>query len=148
MHTSDTLYIISPWIHYQIRQKSKVESDLIKYWTDCVLIFRTPYLYGYGVLYILIFSSSNSNSCQGSQVFEFIIIILLQYGFVPSRHDLCQFSCPGFRNPVFCSVVWFFKKFIFGIYMLWGGSWCKNFPGQILSGIRFCPKSIIFRHFS
>ena len=110
-------------------------------------LFRTPYLYGYGVLYILIFSSSNSNSCQGSQVFEFIIIILLQYGFVPSRHDLCQFSCPGSQNPVFCPVVRFFKKYIFGIYMLWGVSGYKNFPGQIWSGVRFCSETMVFQYF-
>ena len=55
---------------------------------------------------------------------------------------------PGLQIPVFCPVVRFFKKYIFGIYMLWGVSGCKNFTGQILSGIRFCPKLIIFRHFS
>ena len=78
----------------------------------------------------------------------FDIKIPSQYGSVPSWHDLCQFLCPGSRNPVFCPVVQFFKKYIFGIYMLWGVSGCKKFPGQILSGIRFLPKSIIFRHFS
>ena len=92
-------------------------------------------------------SSQNDRSCQGCLVFVDIILIPLQYGSVPSRHELCQFLCPGSRNPVFCPVVRFFKMYIFGIYILWGVSWCKNFPGPILSGIRFCPKLIIFRHF-
>ena len=60
----------------------------------------------------------------------YIKLILLHYGSVPSWYDLCQFSCPGSRNPVF-----------------WGVSRCKKFPEQILSGFRFCPKSIIFWHF-
>ena len=59
-----------------------------------------------------------------------------------------QFSCPGFRNPVFFPVVRFLEKCIFGIYMLWWISECKNFPGQNLSGIRFCPETVIFSHFS
>ena len=89
---------------------------------------------------ILIFSSSNSNSCQGSQVFEIIIIIPSQYGSTPFSHDSCQFSCPGSRNPVFCPVIRFFKKHIFGIYMLWGISGCKNFPGKICQGSGFARK--------
>ena len=78
----------------------------------------------------------------------FIILIPSQYCFVQFWYDFCRFSCPRSRNPVFCPVVWFFKKYIFGIYILWGVSGCKNFTGQILSGIRFYPKLIIIRHFS
>ena len=78
----------------------------------------------------------------------FIILIPSQYCFVPFWHDFYRFSCPGSRNPVFCPVIRFFEKYLFGIYMLWGVSGCKNFTGQILSGIRFYPKSIIIRHFS
>ena len=76
-------------------------------------------------------SSQNDRSHQVCLVFVDFIIIPSQYGSVPSRCDLCQFLCPGSRNPVFCPVVRFFKKYIFGIYMLWGVSWCKNFPGLI-----------------
>ena len=55
---------------------------------------------------------------------------------------------PGRRNPDFLSKFRFFKKGIFGIYMLWGISGSKNFPGQIVSGIWFCPETVIFSHFS
>ena len=87
-------------------------------------------------------------SHQGSLVFVDIVIIPLQYGSVPSRHNLCQFLCPGSRNPVFCPVVRFFKKYIFGIYMLGGVSGCKKFPGQIWSGVRFCSETMVFQYFS
>ena len=73
----------------------------------------------------------------------YIKLILLHYGSVPSWHDLCQFSCPGSQNPVFCPVVRFFKKYIFEIYMLWGVSGCKNFPGQNLSGKNFCIQKLL-----
>ena len=58
-----------------------------------------------------------------------------------------SWTFPGRQNPDFGYTVRFFKKYIFGFYMLWGVSGCKNFPRQISSRIRFCPKLAIFRHF-
>ena len=71
----------------------------------------------------------------------FIVLTHLKYGSTPSRENLCPFLSPRCQNPVFYPVVRFFKKYIFGIYLLWGVSRCKNFPRQILSGIRFLQKS-------
>ena len=67
--------------------------------------------------------------------FKFTVIILSQNGSVPSRHDLCPFLSPGFRNPDFCPVVRFFKNYIFGSCMSWGVSQFKkkfraNFVGD------------------
>ena len=95
------------------------------------------------ILYSYIFSKTSA-ACQGCQIFAFIIIIPLQYGSAPSWHK----SCPRFPESGFCPVVRFFKKCIFGIYMLWGVSRCKNFLRQNLSGNRFCSKRMVFQHFS
>ena len=51
---------------------------------------------------------------------------------------------PGHQNPEFGCTVRFFKMYIFGPYMVWEVSGCKNFPVQISSGIRFCPEIRIF----
>ena len=75
------------------------------------------------------------------------MIILSLYDSLPSKYDFCQFSCPGSRNPVFCPVVRFFKKYIIGIYMLWEVSGGKNFPRQIWSGVRFCSERMVFQYF-
>ena len=80
--------------------------------------------------------------------FVSIIINPSQYGSAPCWHDLGQFSSPGSQNPVFCPVVRFFKKCIFGTYMLWGVSGYKNFTRQTLSGFWFWFKLVLFRHFS
>ena len=71
--------------------------------------------------------------------------------FIQNDQNLRVFNVsdfPGRWNLHFGCTVQFFKKYIFRLYMLWGVSGSKNFPGQNQSGIRFCPKSIIFRHFS
>ena len=44
-------------------------------------------------------------------------------------------------------VVRFFKKYIFGIYMLWEVSGYKNFLGQNLSWNQFYQEPVIFQHF-
>ena len=59
----------------------------------------------------------------------------------PSKMVFEHFSKPDTRNPVFCPVVRFSKKYIFETYTLQGILGCKNFPGQKVSGFRFFPKS-------
>ena len=61
---------------------------------------------------------------------------------------LWDISFPRCRNPDFVSKFQFFKKCIFGMCMLWGIYGSKIFPVQILSGIRFCPETVIFSSFS
>ena len=57
--------------------------------------------------------------------------------------DYAQLSGPGCHIPVFCPVVRFSKNYIFDISTLQGISWCKNFPGQKVSGFRFLPNLIL-----
>ena len=80
-----------------------------------------------------------------SDIFLSISLMITQND-LKLRFFMTQTS-PGYRNPDFGYTVRFFKKYIFGFYMLWGVSGCKNFPRQISSRIRFCPKLAIFRHF-
>ena len=67
--------------------------------------------------------------------FKFIIITLSQNGSVPSGHDLCPFSCPGFWNQVFCPVDRFSKSSYFDPTCHGEFPNAKNFPGK------FCPGS-------
>ena len=66
--------------------------------------------------------------------------------FIQNYQKLSFFISRISQNSDFGYTVRFLNKYIFGLYVVWGVSGCKNFPMQISSWLQFCPEIRILYH--